>query len=74
MVERVKSGTMITRLLELALSDPKYQEELERLRKPIVVMFTDIQGSTAYFEKHGDVAGLMMVHQCGEALRGIIER
>ncbi|MGH8459575.1 MAG: adenylate/guanylate cyclase domain-containing protein, partial [Nevskiales bacterium] len=32
-----------------------------------------IKGSTAYFEKYGDVAGLMMVHQCNDMLRQIVE-
>ncbi|MCI0348766.1 MAG: adenylate/guanylate cyclase domain-containing protein, partial [Acidobacteriales bacterium] len=48
--------------------------ELEKFRKNVVVMFTDIKGSTAYFEKYGDVAGLMMVHQCNDMLRLIVEQ
>jgi len=48
--------------------------ELEKFRRAITVMFTDIKGSTAYFEKYGDVAGLMMVHQCNDMLRLIVEK
>ncbi len=51
--------------------DPSYLRELERLRRPIVVMFTDIHSSTTYFEQHGDAAGLLMVHQCNDALRQV---
>jgi adenylate cyclase len=70
MTER-ESG--IGKLLDLARGDRKYLATLDKLRRTIVVMFTDIQGSTAYFEKHGDAAGLLMVHQCNDALRTIVD-
>ncbi|MGC2109265.1 MAG: adenylate/guanylate cyclase domain-containing protein [Candidatus Korobacteraceae bacterium] len=70
MTER-ESG--IGKLLDLARNDRTYLEALDKLRRSIVVMFTDIQGSTAYFDKHGDAAGLLMVHQCNEALRAIVD-
>ena len=70
MTER-ESG--IGKLLDLARGDRKYLETLDRLRRNIVVMFTDIQGSTAYFDKHGDAAGLLMVHQCNDILHKIVE-
>jgi adenylate cyclase len=71
MTER-ESG--IGKLLDLARSDRTYLEALDKLRRNIVVMFTDIQGSTAYFEKHGDAAGLLMVHQCNESLRSVVDK
>ena len=50
----------------------------ERLRtqftRRITVMFTDIQGSTSYFEKFGDLEGRAMVHQHHELVLPIIER
>jgi len=67
------SGTVVTKLLELARADASYLKELEKLRRAITVMFTDIKGSTAYFEKYGDAAGLLMVHQCNDALRRVVE-
>ncbi len=63
---------MIGTLLDLARLDPSYLAKLEQFRRSITVMFTDIQGSTSYFEKYGDAAGLLMVHQCGDALRMIV--
>ena len=63
----------IGKLLDLARGDRKYLANLDKLRRKIVVMFTDIQGSTAYFEKHGDSAGLLMVHQCNDTLREIVD-
>lgn len=35
-------------------------------------MFSDIKGSTAYFEKYGDAAGLLMVHQCNDTIRRLV--
>src|ERR1017187_2222396 len=63
----------IAKLLDLAREDPTCLEKLEKLRRTITVMFTDIQGSTAYFEKYGDAAGLVMVHHCNDILRRIVE-
>lgn len=63
----------IAKLLDLAREDPTCIDKLDKLRRTITVMFTDIQGSTAYFEKYGDAAGLVMVHECNDTLRGIVE-
>lgn len=68
------SATVVTKLLELAQADARYLQELERFRRAVVVMFTDIQGSTAYFEKYGDAAGLLMVHQCNDTIRRVAEK
>lgn len=67
-----EQGSGIAKLLDLAREDPTYLEKLEKLRRTITVMFTDIQGSTAYFEKYGDAAGLVMVHHCNDTLRMIV--
>ena len=64
----------VTKLLELAQSDPTRLQELEQFRRTLVVMFSDIQGSTSYFEKYGDAAGLFMVHQCNDAIRRLVEK
>lgn len=63
----------ITRLIESAWNEPARLSELEKFRRYVAVMFTDIKGSTAYFEKYGDAAGLAMVHHCNERLRKIVE-
>ena len=74
MTDTNKPGTRITKLLELAQSDPALLQQLERFRRTLVVMFSDIQGSTAYFEKHGDAAGLFMVHRCNDIIRRQVEK
>ena len=67
------SGIRVTKLLRRAEDDPQVLRELERFRRTLVVMFSDIQGSTAYFEKHGDTAGLFLLHQCDNLIRSHVE-
>ena len=74
MTETNNPGIRVTKLLELAQSDPTRLQELEQFRRTLVVMFSDIQGSTAYFEKYGDSAGLFMVHQYNDAIRRRVEK
>src|SRR5213082_1891286 len=63
----------VTQIMQSSRGQNELLAELEKFRRAITVMFTDIKGSTAYFEKYGDVAGLMMVHQCNDSLRQIVE-
>lgn len=63
-----------TQVIKASLLKPDLMAELDRFRREITVLFTDIRGSTAYFEKHGDIMGVMMVHQCTEVLRNQIEK
>ena len=72
--EHLEAGTVVTKLLELAQQDARYLDELESLRQLIVVMFTDMQGSTAYFQEHGDAAGLLMVHSSACTIRQVVEK
>jgi len=48
-------------------------QELERLRARVTILFSDIKGSTAYFEKKGDLQGLAMVHHHNSLLIPVIE-
>jgi class 3 adenylate cyclase len=63
-----------TQILQASLLQPEMMSELDKFRREITVMFTDIRGSTAYFEKYGDVAGVMMVHQCTDIIRHQVEK
>jgi class 3 adenylate cyclase len=67
------TNIFVTKILELAHDDPRLLERLEKCRRTVTVMFTDIKGSTEYFECFGDVAGLAMVHECNSLLRSVIE-
>lgn len=62
----------VTRIL--SLDNEQQAAELDRLRRNITVLFTDIKGSTAYFEKYGDSAGLLMVHHTNTLLGQVVER
>ena len=47
---------------ELLNARAEIDEELRRHKNLLSVMFTDIVGSTSYFDRFGDTAGLAMVH------------
>jgi len=64
----------VTQIIQASRGNNQLLAELEKFRRSITVMFTDIKGSTAYFEKYGDVAGMMMVHQCNDSLRQVVEK
>jgi class 3 adenylate cyclase len=68
------SAVRVTNILLRAQGNPEVLQELEHFRRCLVVMFSDIQGSTAYFEKYGDAAGLFMVRQCNDIIRGFVEK
>ena len=60
----------IERLLE---ARAQTEQELERMRSPVTVLFSDIKGSTSFFEKEGDVEGLAMVERHNGLLIRCIE-
>jgi class 3 adenylate cyclase/pSer/pThr/pTyr-binding forkhead associated (FHA) protein len=66
------SNTVVNRLLELWRENPNHLRELESLRRSVAVLFTDIQGSTEYYEKFGDLAGYAMVHDCNSLLEKVV--
>lgn len=70
----MSSDDGVTRILNLDTRQLDRAAELDKLRRNITVLFTDIKGSTAYFEKFGDAAGLLMVHRCNTMLSQVVER
>lgn len=64
----------ITQILALSRFDPRRIADLEKFRQAITIIFTDIKGSTAYFEKYGDAAGLAMVDRCNRILTETLEQ
>jgi class 3 adenylate cyclase len=44
----------------------KIDEQLRRHKNALTVLFTDVVGSTSYFERNGDTAGLVMIHRHDE--------
>ncbi len=41
-------------------------EQLRRHKNAMTVLFTDVVGSTSFFERNGDTAGLVMIHRHDE--------
>lgn len=60
--------TTISQLLGSVGNQAAAAAELEKFRRNITILFTDIKGSTSYFERYGDAAGLLMVSTCNNAL------
>ena len=64
----------LEKLQDLIKRAAEIDQQLTRYKKLVAVMFADIVGSTRYFEKHGDVAGLVWVHECMDMLSPIAQK
>ena len=62
------------RLQELLEARAQAEQELEKLRTPMTILFSDIKGSTAYAEKKGDVEYMGMINRHNSILFPIIEK
>lgn len=49
------------------------ETRVERFRRNLTVMFTDIQGSTSYFDRRGNTMGLRMIQRHNKLLFPIIQ-
>jgi class 3 adenylate cyclase/CHAT domain-containing protein len=47
---------------------------MEKFSRTVTIMFTDIKGSTSYYETRGDLAGRTMIHQHNSIVMPIIEK
>jgi len=64
-----------SKIQELLEARERIEMELsEALMEPLAVMFTDIKGSTTFFEKRGDLAGLAMVEKHNKLLFPVVEK
>ncbi len=80
--EELQEGEMSGSVSEILKERMRLEDEQRKLDKMIkdkfqhniTVMFTDIKGSTAYFEAYGDVEGRAMVHKHNEMLFPCVER
>jgi len=62
-------------LKELLKERDKIDELMrDKFSRELTIMFTDIEGSTTYFESRGDINGLSMVFKHNELLFPVIER
>src|SRR5665213_425804 len=49
-------------------------EQLRRHKNAMTVLFTDVVGSTSFFERNGDTAGLVMIHRHDELAAAAIRQ
>jgi class 3 adenylate cyclase len=61
------------KLQELLETRAQADLELEKLRTPVTILFSDIKGSTAYAEKRGDVEYMAMINRHHALLFPVIE-
>ena len=61
------------KLQELLEARALAEQELEKLRTPMTILFSDIKGSTAYAEKKGDVEYMSMINRHNGMLFPVIE-
>ncbi|HYR91520.1 MAG TPA: adenylate/guanylate cyclase domain-containing protein [Terriglobia bacterium] len=61
------------KLQELLEARAIADQELEKMRTPVTILFSDIKGSTAYFEKKGDLEGMAMINRHNGVLFPVIE-
>jgi class 3 adenylate cyclase len=48
--------------------------QIRRSRKPVTILFTDIEGSTRYWDLHGDVEGRLMIDLHNRLIYPVIRR
>lgn len=58
---------------ELLEARAQAELQLEKMRTPVTLLFSDIKNSTSYFEKAGDVEGLAMVERHNSLMMPVIE-
>ena len=49
-------------------------EQLRKHKNALTVLFTDVVGSTSFFERNGDTAGLVMIHRHDEVAANAIQQ
>jgi serine/threonine protein kinase/class 3 adenylate cyclase len=49
-------------------------EQLRKHKNTLTVLFTDVAGSTSFFERNGDTAGLAMIHRHDELARSVVQQ
>src|SRR5436853_3916539 len=58
---------------DLLQARSEIDQELRRHKTKLTVLFTDIVGSTTYFDRFGDTAGLLLLHRHDHVVIGAVE-
>src|SRR5437867_5266382 len=48
-------------------------EEIRRHKKELTILFTDVVGSTTYFDRFGDTAGLLLIQRHDDLVAGAVQ-
>jgi serine/threonine protein kinase/class 3 adenylate cyclase len=59
---------------ELLKARAEIDEQLRKHKNTFTVLFTDVAGSTSFFERNGDTAGLAMIHRHDELARNAVQQ
>jgi class 3 adenylate cyclase len=65
-------GAMQTNLDELLKARAEIDAQLRQHKDDLTVLFTDVVGSTSYYERFGDTEGLAMVHRHAELASQVV--
>jgi class 3 adenylate cyclase/cell division septation protein DedD/predicted Ser/Thr protein kinase len=68
---------MVTRVDDvdsLLKARAEIDERLRRHKSALTVLFTDVAGSTGFFERNGDTAGLAMIHRHDKLATSVVTR
>ncbi len=58
---------------QLLQARSEIDDELRRRKSQITIFFTDVVGSTTYFDRFGDTAGLLLVHRHDNLVMSAVE-
>src|SRR5438309_9843637 len=58
---------------DLLKARSEIDEELRRHKAKLTVLFTDVVGSTGYFDRFGDTAGLLLLHRHDDLVTTAVE-
>ena len=59
---------------ELLKARAEIDEQLRKHKNALTVLFTDVVGSTSFFDRNGDTAGLVMIHRHDELVARAIQQ
>src|SRR5438094_530032 len=63
-------GTLAVLLQERARIDA----ELKHQRAEVIILFTDVVGSTAYYDRYGNTAGILLVQRLDEITNKVLKQ
>src|ERR1700694_4274679 len=59
---------------ELLKARAEIDEQLRRHKNTLTVLFPEVAGSTSFFDRNGDTAGLAMIHRHDELARSVVQQ